>query len=142
MRVYGQLRSLQGSDQSGVAENVAWKRDAGTFTFKDGKIAFAAPVAGRVLAAVFTGQGTFELDPPTAIDKRQIARLAKGPKLEDDFREAVFFFTDNSWDELQKLVRVRPGGDAQAPPPIPDASSYPTDTRPPLLPLRLPQNEG
>ena len=32
MRVYGQLRSLQGSDQSGVAENVAWKRDAGTFT--------------------------------------------------------------------------------------------------------------
>ncbi|PYV03172.1 MAG: hypothetical protein DMG26_09955 [Acidobacteria bacterium] len=114
MRVYGQLRSLQGSDQSGVAENVAWKRDAGTFTFKDGKIAFAAPVAGRVLAAVFTGQGTFELDPPTAIDKRQIARFAKGPKLEDDFREAVFFFTDNSWDELQKLVRVRPGGDAQA----------------------------
>src|SRR5205823_14325492 len=89
-------------------------RDAGTFTFKDGKITFAAPVAGRVLAAVFTGQGTFELDPPTATDKRQIARFAKGPKLQDDFREVVFFFTDNSWDELEKLVTIRPGGDAQA----------------------------
>src|SRR5213596_570164 len=114
MRVYGQLRSLQGSDQSGVAENVAWKRDAGTFAFKEGKIAFAAPVGGRVLAAVFTGQGTFELDPPTAIDKQQIARFAKGPKLVDDFRQAVFFFTDSSWDELAKLVHVRAGGQAQA----------------------------
>src|SRR5690348_9731897 len=114
MRVYGQLRVLEGSDQSGVAENAAWKRDAATFTFQDGKIAFAAPVAGRVLAAVFTGRGAFELDPPTAIDQRQIARFAKGPKLQDDFREVVFFFTYNSWDELQKLVRVRPGGDAQA----------------------------
>src|SRR2546427_12089304 len=43
MRVYGQLRSLQGSGQSGVAETAVWKRDAGTFTFKDGKITFAAP---------------------------------------------------------------------------------------------------
>ena len=66
-------------------------------------------MAGRVLAAVFTGRGTFELDPPTAIDKHQIARFAKGPKLQDDFREVVFFFTDDSWDELQKLVTVRPG---------------------------------
>src|SRR5439155_24389434 len=102
MRVYGQLRSLQGSNQSGVAENVAWKRDAGTFTFKEGKIAFAAPVAGRVLAAVFTGQGTFELDPPTATDKRQIARFAKGPKLQDEFREVGFFFTDSCRDAPAK----------------------------------------
>src|SRR5204863_9784781 len=108
------IRSRHGSDQSGVAENVDWKRDTGTYTFKDVKIAFAAQVAGRVLAAVFTGQGTFELDPTTASDKRQIARFAKGPKLEDDFREAVFFFTDDSWEQLQKLVMVRPGGDAHA----------------------------
>ena len=114
MRVYAQLRSLQGSDQWGIAEGAVWKRDAATFTFKDGRIAFAAPVGGRVLAAVFTGQGTFELDPPTAIDKQQIARFAKGPKLVDDFRQAVFFFTDSSWDELAKLVHVRAGGQAQA----------------------------
>ncbi len=113
LRVYQELRHLRGSDQWAVAENAVWKRDAGTFTFRDGRLTFAAPVAGRVLAAIFTGQGTFELDPPTAIDKRQIARFAKGPRLEDSFREAVFFFTDNSWEELEKLVRVRAGGDAQ-----------------------------
>ena len=114
LRVYAQLRSLQGSDQSAVMENVVWKRDAATFTFQQGRLTFAAPVAGRVLAAVFTGQGTFELNPPTAADKHQIARFAKGPKLEDGFREAAFFYTDNSWDELRKMVKVRAGGDAQA----------------------------
>ena len=112
LKVYTQLRSLQGSDQGAVAENVVWKRDAGTFTFRNGRITFAAPVAGRVVAAFFTGEGIFKLDPPTEIDRRQIARFAKGPNLEDGFREAVFFFTDDSADELQKLVNVRTGEDA------------------------------
>jgi peptidase M1-like protein len=114
MRVYQELRTLHGSEQWAIGENVAWKRDAATFTFKDGRFSFAAPVAGRVVAAAFTGQGTFELDPPTAMDRRQIARFAKGSKLVDDFREVVLFFTDDSGDELRKLVNVRGGGDAQA----------------------------
>ena len=114
LKDYAQLRSLQGSDVSAVAENVTWKRDSATFTFKDGRLTFAAPVAGHVVAAAFTGQATFELDPPTAMDRHQIERFTKEPKLEENFREAVFFFTDSSWDELQKLVNVRPGGDAGA----------------------------
>jgi hypothetical protein len=111
LKGYAQLRALRGSDQSAVAENAVWKRDSGTFTFKDGRLTFAAPVAGHVVAAVFTGQGTFELDPPTAIDRHQIERFTKEPKLVENFREAVFFFTDNSWEELKKLVNVRSGGD-------------------------------
>jgi len=114
LKVYAQLRSLQGSDVTAVAENVVWKRDSATITFKDGRLTFAAPVAGRVVAAVFSGQATFELDPPSAIDRNQIARFTKEPKLEESFREAVFFFTDNSWQELQHLMNVRPGGDAAA----------------------------
>ncbi len=115
MRVYGQLRSLQAGDRWAAAENVVWKRDAATFTFRQGRLTFAAPVGGRIVAAVFTGQGSFSLDPPTPIAQRQLARFTKTPKLEDDFREAVFFFTDNSWEELQKLVAVRAGGNNQVP---------------------------
>jgi hypothetical protein len=33
LRLYQQLRSMQGSDQGGVAENLDWKHDAATFTF-------------------------------------------------------------------------------------------------------------
>ena len=57
LRLYQQLRSLQGSDQGAVAENVDWKRDAATFTFIDGRLSFAQPVAGHVVAAVYEGEG-------------------------------------------------------------------------------------
>jgi hypothetical protein len=116
LRVYAQLRQLALSDQSAIAENVVFKRDAATFTFVNGRLTFAAPVEGRVLGAVFEGQGTVLINPPTPMDQRQIARFTKSPVLQDQFRHAVFFFTDDSWSELQKLVSVRggvaSGGDA------------------------------
>lgn len=114
MKIYGQLRNLQGSSQAGIVEDTVWKRDAATFTFKDGQFTFAAPVAGHVVAAVFSGDATFELDPPTAIERNQIARFTGQPRLVDSFKKAVFFFTDDSWAELQKLLAIRPSGDAQA----------------------------
>lgn len=110
LRVYVQLRQLRAGEEWGIAENVALKRDAATFTFTDGRIVFAAPVEGHVLAAAFEGRGTFELNPPTPVDQRQISRYTKTPRLEDQFRHAVFFFTDDSGTELQKLVTVRSGG--------------------------------
>jgi hypothetical protein len=113
MRVYDQLRSLRASDQWAVTENLVWRRDAATFTFTDGRMTFAEPVQGHVLAAVFEGQGSFELKPPTAIEEHQIERFTKSSELIDQFRQAVFFFTDDSWDQLQKLLKVRPGGDAK-----------------------------
>ncbi|HEV2351295.1 MAG TPA: M1 family aminopeptidase [Terriglobia bacterium] len=110
LKVYAQLRSLQGSEVGAVTENVVWKRDAATFTFIDGRISFAAPVEGHVVAAAFEGRGTIVMDPPTQIDQNQIARFTKSPRLEDGFRSAIFFFTDDSWDDLQKLVNVRSSG--------------------------------
>ncbi len=112
LKVYAQLRSLHGGHQGAVTENVVWKRDAATFTFIEGRITFAAPVEGHVLAAAFEGRGVFALNPPTPIDQHQIARFAKGPKFEDGFRSAVFFFTDDSWDGLQRIVNVRSDGNA------------------------------
>jgi Peptidase family M1 domain len=114
LRVYAELRALKGSSEGGVAENVEFKRDAATFRFLDGRMTFAAPVEGRVLAVVFQGRGVFELSPPTAIEQRQISRFTKGGKLVDGFRQAVFFFTDDSADELRKLVNIRSDADEAA----------------------------
>jgi hypothetical protein len=114
LRCYQQLRSLQGSDQGAVAENVEWKRDAATFTFVEGRLTFAQPVAGRVVAAVFEGRGRIDLKPPTETEQHQLARYTKAPELADEFKEAVFFFTDDSASQLQKLVRVGGGADAAA----------------------------
>ncbi|HEX5413943.1 MAG TPA: M1 family aminopeptidase [Terriglobia bacterium] len=114
MKVYAQLRQLAGSNQAAAAENVDWKKDAATFHFANGQMKLAAPVAGRVLGAVFTGSGNFELDPPTPAEQHQISRFAKTPKLNDAFHQAVFLFTDDSLPELQKLMEFQPRGDATA----------------------------
>ena len=110
LKIYAQLRELHSGDQWAVAENVVWKRDAATFTFADGHLLFAAPVEGHVVAAAFEGRGIFELDPPTPIERHQIARFTKAPRLQDEFHQAVFFFTDNAWAALQKLVDIQAGG--------------------------------
>jgi hypothetical protein len=114
LKTYAQLRSLQGSTQWAITENVVWTRDAATFTFHDGHLTFAAPVADHVLAAYFEGQGSIQIDPPTPQLRRQIARFADGPALKDDFKQAVFFFTDDSSSALQKLVRITAGANADA----------------------------
>ncbi len=112
LKIYGQLRQLAGSNQLAVAENVDWKKDAARFHFTNGHMALAAPVAGKVLGAVFTGDGNFTLDPPTPTEQHQIARFAKSPKLNDTFHQAVFLFTDDSPGELGKLMDFKPQGDA------------------------------
>ncbi|MGH9438843.1 MAG: M1 family aminopeptidase, partial [Terriglobia bacterium] len=66
------------------------------------------------VAAVFDGNATFELDPPTSIEQHQIARFTGQPRLTEQFKRAVYFFTDDSWVELQKLVVIGPRGDADA----------------------------
>jgi len=114
LKVYAQIRKLAGSNQAAAAENTEWKKDAATFRFTRGQMTLAAPVAGRVLGAVFTGDGSFELDPPTPTEQHQIARFAKGPKLNDTFHQVVFLFTDDSLSDLQKLMDFKPRGDAAA----------------------------
>lgn len=104
---YKQLRALQSGDAASC-ENVVFKRDSATFTFLEGRLTFAAPVAGRVLAAEFKGEGKFELAPPSPLDQRQLSRFSKSDKLEDTFREAVFYFTDDTYSELSKLVKIKP----------------------------------
>lgn len=107
LATYKQLRSIQGGSQSASTENVIFKRDAATFTFNNGRITFAEPVAGRVLAAHFQGEAKFELAPPSPLDQRQIKRFAGNEKLTDTFTEAVFFFTDDSFEELSRLTKIR-----------------------------------
>ncbi len=108
--VYFQLRQLHASEQWAIAENVVWKRDAATFTFQTGKLVFASPVNGRILAASFEGKGAFQLDPPGSIHQKQISRYTRGPNLTDTFRKAVLFFTDDSFAELQQKLKIQSGG--------------------------------
>jgi hypothetical protein len=108
LALYKQLRTLTPGDEAALAEDIVFKRDAATFTFVSGRFTFSAPVAGRVFAAQFQGEGKFELQPPTPLDKYQISRFTGKPGVADTFREAVFFFTDDTYSELSKIMKRQP----------------------------------
>ena len=112
LKTYVQLRTLHGSTTWAVTENVEWQRDAATFKFAGGHLSLAEPVGGRVLAAVFEGTASIQIQAPTPTLQRQLARFAGGPVLKDDFEKAVFFFSDDSAEQLRKLMTFREGANA------------------------------
>lgn len=112
VRVYKELRSLHSADAWAVTEGVSLTRDSASFSFKEGKLTYSAPVEGQTLAASFQGQATFSLTPPSPIAQHQLARFTKSPRLEDTFRRATFFFTDDTYAELQKISVLHSGGAA------------------------------
>jgi Peptidase family M1 domain len=114
VRVYKDLRSLHSGDSWTVTEGVALTRDSASFSFKEGKLTYAAPVEAQILAASFEGQATFILTPPSPPAQHQLARFTKSPQLQDTFRKATFFFTDDTFSELEKISAIHSGGTASS----------------------------
>jgi hypothetical protein len=59
---YRQVRD-GGPLEAYTVNNLALKRDAGTITLRSGRVSFLPPVMGRVVKAVFVGDGVFTLAP-------------------------------------------------------------------------------
>ncbi len=85
-----------------TVKNLTLKRDAGVFTFSDGTFYLYSEVSGRVTGAVFLGQGTLHVEPPSAMEKKQLKIVMKTEVLDQPFTSAVFEFTDGTAAELQK----------------------------------------
>ncbi len=109
---YQQLRQIGLGNEALTVHHLVLHRDAGTFTFESGTIAFLAPVAGKVTGAFFSGEGSFSLVPPLAIEKRSLSLLTKQDGLRDSFNELVLRFTDNTYEELKRADGATPGAPA------------------------------
>ncbi len=98
-----------------TVNNLVLQRDAATFTLRSGELYFAAPVEGRNVGAVFIGEGTVELTPPTAAEKQSLAIFTKEPKLSEQFTQLVLRFTDQTFAEVKQSASATMGtGGAQA----------------------------
>jgi hypothetical protein len=75
-------------------ENVSIVRDRVRITLTDGTIQFTQPVNGVVFGAVFHGSGRLQADPPNPIEAQQLRLFTKQDKLDMNFSEATFSFTD------------------------------------------------
>jgi Peptidase family M1 domain len=99
---YQQLRNLALGSESIAVESVDLKRDAATFHLKSGTVCFVPPVNGKVTGAVFVGDGSMTLDPPTPDERRSLKLLTKGEPFDENFQHLVLRFTDSTYDELKK----------------------------------------
>jgi len=98
--VYTQLRSLKLSGETIGVEVVTLKRDAATLVFNRGVFHFAEPINGKVMAAVFIGEGQFRIEPPTDVEKRNMAGLSKDLVFTEPFSELVVHFTDGTFADV------------------------------------------
>ncbi len=80
----------------------------------EGVLSFAAPLAGRRVAVVFTtahsegGDGEVLTFPPQRSERASLLRFSKTPNLDEHLNSAVFFFSDNTAEELRQQIEERP----------------------------------
>jgi hypothetical protein len=109
--LYEALKRFELSGGAATVQNLALKRDRVEMTF-NGTFYFGAPINGRILGAVFLGNGTLRAEPPNSeFEKANVRRLLKADVVESDFQTAVLRFSDDTFDVIGKSASAQ-----QAPP--------------------------
>ena len=106
--LYLALRGRTPNGPSFSVKDLKLRRDAGVFTFSSGTVTLFSEVNGKVTGAVFVGEGSLHVEPPSAMEKRQLKAVMKTEVLDQRFTTAVLAFTDGTGAELRKGA----GGDA------------------------------
>ena len=99
---YQQLRGLLPGNDVISVNNLEIRRDAATFTLRNGNIAFFPEVNGNATGAVFKGDGHIHITPPTAEERHNLSYFNHEQEFDEDFDEVVLRFTDSTAEELRK----------------------------------------
>jgi len=97
---YRKLRDAQ-PEESLQVKDLVLRRDIGLITLHSGTISFTPPVLGRVTKGIFSGEGEFTLKPATPLETNNLKRLTGADSIRESFRQAVFCFTDSTFDEIR-----------------------------------------
>jgi hypothetical protein len=98
--------------RSAHTENVDIIRDHIRINLTDGTIQFTQPVNGVVFGAVFHGKGRLLAEPPNLQEAQQLKLFTRQEKLNVEFSDATFSFTDGLFDEVAKQVKWQTSGPA------------------------------
>ncbi len=97
---YVAIRSMVLTGGTAAVSNLTLKRDRVTMTFT-GTFHFAAPADGKVMGAVFVGQGTMRAETPAGrFDQENLKRLIGSDVAESDFKTAVLRWSDDTFDDI------------------------------------------
>jgi len=100
--LYQALRTRIVNGEAFTVKDLVLRRDAGVFTLSSGTVYLYGPVAGRTTGAVFLGAGSLHVEPPSAMERRQLKAVMKSEVLDQPFTSAVLAFTDATAAELKK----------------------------------------
>lgn len=106
---YTALRGAKLSGEAATVNNLVLKRDTAQITFKQGQIFFVAPVEGKVTAAVFVGEGEFQMTPMLEVEVRNLSIYTGAAALTEQFNKLVLRFTDDTYEEIKKQAQVQSG---------------------------------
>lgn len=108
---YRAVRDAKPDGRTIALSNFTFERDVFRVSLT-GTLHLLTPVEGSTFAAVFIGQGSYELRPATTAERRQVAIQAGDEKLEiltDTFENAVFF-APGLIDAAAKASSIATGG--------------------------------
>ena len=83
-----------------TANRIELRRGDVEIYFEEGKLAFLAPIDGRVTGFVFSGRGHALAFPRDIVEKQQMAHFLGAPVLDQVFLTAYVRFTDDAADDL------------------------------------------
>ena len=107
---YQQLRNLTLGSEAVAVSGLDLHREIATFHLRSGTICFVSPVQGKVTGAVFVGDGNLVIDPPSPAERNMLKLLTKENEFSETFSQAVFRFTDSTYDDLRKSGGAAGGG--------------------------------
>lgn len=97
-----------------TVNNLVIERDRVRITLESGTLHFTQPMNGIVFGAVFHGSGHIRVSLPNQYESQQLELFIKQDGLNAAFDDAVFSFTDKTFDEISAKVQWggTPAGDS------------------------------
>lgn len=112
--LYDQIRAFTLTGGSADVSGLTLKRDRVEMTFT-GTFYFAAPTGGKVMGAVFVGDGRVSAAvPPSEFERDNLKRMINAESVESDFKTVVLRWSDDTFNVIGAAKKDGAAATAQA----------------------------
>ena len=104
-KIYLELENLSAlSEKVAEVNDLSFSRDIANFHLINGKIYILSQVNDKQIAAIFRGEGTVNITPPTKISRERLYSEFQVNSYDNSFNFLFMVFTDSTFAELSKKI--------------------------------------